>query len=415
MHMPIGISQTLRNSPEWITRLAEHRAATPAGSRAISSAAVIGAGVMGRGIAMANAQHGIAVTLSDTSEEAIAHGVADIQTHVDPTLIRGSQAAEELAAADLVIEAVIERLPVKRRVFKKLEPLAHEQTIFASNTSSIPVTEIAAKLARPQRFVGLHFCHPVAERMLLEIVRGEQTSDETIAVAINYARTIGKRPVVVGDSPGFVVNRLLTPYLNEALELLLEGAEVGAIESAATGFGMPVGPLTAIDAIGIDVALRAGTTIYEAFPERVVTSELLLMLFQSGQFGQKTGSGFFQYNGNVGGGTLSHSAEQLIHERRREQRAFSRDELTARLILPMLTEAELVLEAGLVASPHDIDEALIHGIGFPESTGGLLRWADGVGMATILEMLRPLRRLGPRYVAGRQIEALAAAGRGFYQ
>jgi len=355
---------------------------------------VIGSGVMGRGIAIANASRGVSVTLSDTSTDALDNAVAQVAVCADPALVSGSQDFSELADADLIIEAVIERAPVKQRIFKKLEPLARDETIFASNTSSIPITQIAAKLARPERFIGLHFCHPVAERPLLEIVRGDATSDATIQFALDYARSIGKRPVIVRDSPGFVVNRLFTPYLNEALQLLTEGAAVEDIETAALQFGMPIGPLGAIDAIGVDVALRAGTTIYEAFPERIVPSDLLLALFQAGDLGQKTGRGFFDYANEK---TLAPTAQRLIEERVENRCAFSLDELTARLFLPMLTEAVLALEAGLVEKRQDIDDALVYGIAFPEQVGGVFHWADALGPATIRQMLRPLQSLGPRY------------------
>ncbi len=377
----------------------------------IDTVSVIGAGVMGRGIAVANALRGIVVTLSDTSDAAIAAGIADVQQHAPPEFIRGTQSREELAAADLVIEAAIERLAVKQRIFKKLEPLARTETIFASNTSSLPIRKIAAKLVHPERFVGLHFCHPVAERPLLEIVRGEKTCDRTIAAAIAYARRIGKRPIVVQDGPGFVVNRLLTPYLNEALQLLLEGATIESVEAAAVEFGMPVGPLTAVDAIGIDVSLRAGTTIYEAFPERILPSALLLSLFERGDFGRKSGRGFFEYNEQGNPAKVSHAALTLIDEHRQQCRQFSAGELTARLMLPMLVEAAWLLDERMADSPQDIEEAVVYGLGFPAARGGILQWAGTVGLPAVLDMLAPLRELGSRFHPHPLLHEMVSTGR----
>lgn len=401
------------------SRLEQDQRLSRAEQPAVGTVSVIGAGVMGRGIAAANVASGISVTLSDTAEAALSAAVAEIQLASRPAenavaSIRSSQNREDLAAADLIIEAVIERLAVKQRIFQKLEPLARPETIFASNTSSIPVTQIAAKLTHPERFVGLHFCHPVAERPLLEIVRADQTSNETIAAAVNYAYQIGKRPVVVKDGPGFVVNRLLTPYLNEALQLLLEGATVEQIEAAAVAFGMPVGPLTAIDAIGIDVALRAGTTIYEAFPERMLPSALLLALFERGHFGRKTGRGFFVYHDQGLQDCVSPTALTLIAEKRQEERSFSQKELTARLMLPMLTEAARTLEEGFVDRPQDIDDAVVYGLGFPAAHGGILAWADRLGMRKVLRMLDPFKELGPRYQPLPQLRAMAVTGHRFY-
>ncbi len=412
--MPVK-TNTATQSPSWISRLADGVNSPGEQPGRIRSVSVIGAGVMGRGIAAANLQQGISVRISDTSNDALSGAVAELEANLDSRqqaqkLISGTQCRQELAASDLIIEAAVERLAVKQRIFAKLETYTSPESLFASNTSSIPITQIAAKLEHPERFVGLHFCHPVAERPLLEIVRGEQTSDATLSAAVEYARSLGKRPVVVGDSPGFVVNRLLTPYLNEATVLLLEGAKFEEIEAAAVEFGMPLGPLAAIDGIGIDVALRAGTVIYDAFPERMLPSGLLLALFERGDFGYKTKQGFYVYGDDGQPSKPSPAATAIIDERKQSPRPFSKEELTARLFLPMLTEAMRVLDEGLVTGPRDIDDALVYGIGFPVTDGGLLGWAERLGMTTILEMLAPFSPLGLRYQPTEQMRRMSSDG-----
>jgi 3-hydroxyacyl-CoA dehydrogenase len=300
-------------------------------------------------------------------------------------------------------------------LFARLEPLLKDDTILCSNTSTIPIAQLAAGLEHPERFCGLHFFNPVRQMPLVEVIRGKQTSDATIVTAATYARALGKSPIVMNDGPGFLVNRLLLPYMNEAALLLGEGASIKEIERAAKDFGMPMGPITLYDVVGIDVAVHAGRTMAAAFPDRVVPAPIVDKLFELGRIGQKVGKGFFDYGPSKGGkpprGTDSPAVAKLIDEcRTGEKRKFSQGEITDRLFLPMLVEATRVLEDKIVADVRDVDLGLIMGIGFPPFRGGLFFWADQLGIAKIVEKLKQYASLGKRFETTAMLADLAARG-----
>ncbi len=401
----------------------------------ITSAAVVGAGVMGQGIAAANVKRGIPVALMDANQEALARGVKgvlkeasynkqlkgpDVERAVDlAPLVNGTLSDVELCHSDIVIEAIVEEREPKRRLFARLEPLMNDETVLCSNTSTIPITQLAEGLERPERFCGLHFFNPVRQMPLVEVIRGGKTSDATIAAAVAYAKTLGKSPIVMNDGPGFLVNRLLLPYMNEAALLLCEGAEIHAIERAAKAFGMPIGPFTLYDVVGLDVAVHAGRVMVAAFPDRVVPASIVEQLVEHGRLGQKVGMGFFDYAPAKGGkpprGTDSTEVARLINDcRAAAARKVSADEMTDRLFLPMLVEATRVLEDGLVADVRDVDLALILGIGFPPFHGGLFFWADTIGPAQIVEKLRKYAPLGKRYEPTAMLTRLAQNNSRFY-
>src|SRR5690606_21265436 len=312
-------------------------------------------------------------------------------------LLNASRSDPEFAACDLVIEAVVERIDIKKKVYARLEPHLPEGAILASNTSTIPIAQLAEGLKRPEQFCGIHFFNPVRRMKLVEVIRGEKTSDETVATAVAYAKRIGKSPIVVKDGPGFLVNRLLFPYMNESLELLAEGVSIDDVEKAAKRFGMPMGPITLFDMVGLDTALYAGGVMREAFPERFTESALLAELVSQGRMGQKSGAGFFDYQNKKREPQPDPALHQLLDKHRRGEAKLSQDEIQNRLFLPMLLEATRVLEDGLVRDVRDVDLALIYGIGFPPFRGGLLFWADTVGAAKLVELLKPFESLGRRY------------------
>jgi 3-hydroxyacyl-CoA dehydrogenase/enoyl-CoA hydratase/3-hydroxybutyryl-CoA epimerase/3-hydroxyacyl-CoA dehydrogenase/enoyl-CoA hydratase/3-hydroxybutyryl-CoA epimerase/enoyl-CoA isomerase len=250
---------------------------------------------------------------------------------------------------------------------------------------------------------------------LVEVIRGEKTSDETIATAVAYAKGIGKVPIVMNDGPGFLVNRLLFPYMHEAIELLCDGAEIKAIERASKSFGMPMGPIELYDLVGIDTAVYAGQTMFDAFPDRVVSSPLLPAMVAAKRLGQKTGRGFYSYDNKKGRPEPDPSLAEVIGPHLRGKRAFTPDELTMRLFLPMFLEATRVLEDGIVSDPRDIDLGLIFGIGFPPFKGGLMFWADTLGAAAIVEMLKPFESLGNRMAPTKLLLDMAASGVKFYK
>lgn len=398
--------------------------------RPINSLSVLGAGIMGAGIASAAVKRDVPVVLTDAQPAALARGAQNVLDEVSfnkktkgPDAQKVIQAAKflntssadgEIAASDLVLEAVVENVDVKKKVYARLEPQLRPEAILATNTSTIPITKLAENLQWPERFVGIHFFNPVRRMKLVEVIRGEKTSDETVAAAVAFAKRIGKSPIVVNDGPGFLVNRLLLPYMNEALEMLCEGAEIKAIDRTAKAFGMPMGPIELYDMVGIDTAFYAGKVMWEAFPDRIGASPLLPAMVKAQRLGQKSGVGFFSYKNRKGRPEPDPATDEIIATYTRGKRPFTQEEITARLFLPMLLEATRVLESGVARDPRDIDLGLIFGLGFPPFKGGLLFWADTLGAAKILEMLKPLESLGLRTAPTPMLLDMAKKGKKFY-
>ena len=399
----------------------------------IESVSVIGAGIMGAGIASANVKRKLEVTLSDANKQALGKGVGEVLQEVSynkatkkadasravefAPFINGTTSEAEVASSDLVIEAIVENADVKRSVYAKLEPLLGPKAILASNTSTIPITGLATDLKNPDRFCGIHFFNPVRRMKLVEVIRGEKTSDQTIATAVQYAKSIGKSPIVVNDGPGFLVNRLLLPYMNESLELVSEGAAIADIEKASKKFGMPMGPITLYDVVGLDTAFYAGRTMWEAFPDRINASPILPALVKAGRLGQKSGKGFFSYDNPKKKGApdpeLSKYIDPYMKDKTRND--FELEEITNRLFLPMLLEATRVLEDKIVRDVRDVDLGLIFGLGFPPFKGGLLHWADTLGATKIVEMLKPFADLGDRMQPTELLKKMAAENTKFYE
>lgn len=401
----------------------------------ITSAGVVGAGIMGQGIAAANVRRNIPVALMDADRAALARGMQailnevaynkqikgpDVKRAVElAPLVNGTTADSELSQCDIVVEAIIEKPDAKQKLYSRIEPLLRKDALLCSNTSTIPITRLAEGLRHPERFCGLHFFNPVRQMPLVEVIRGKKTNDATIAAAAAYARTLGKSPIVMNDGPGFLVNRLLLPYMNEAALLLGEGASIKDIEKAAKSFGMPMGPITLYDVVGIDVAVHAGRTMAAAFPDRVVAAPIIEKLFELGRIGQKVGKGFFDYGPAKAGkppkGTDSAEVAALIEScRKGPPRKFSQEELTDRLFLPMLVEATRILEDKIVTDVRDVDLGLILGIGFPPFKGGLFFWVDQIGIAKIVDKLKQYASLGKRYEPTAMLTKLAANNGRFY-
>lgn len=398
----------------------------------MASVTVLGAGIMGAGIAGANLKRGLRVTLGDVSEEALQRGQrqaleeaaynrttkgADPQRLVAlaPQLL-GSQADPVLAESDVIIEAVVEQFEVKAALLQRLEPLMADQAILASNTSTIPITRLAAGLQRPQRFCGIHFFNPVRQMKLVEIIRGERTSDQTVATAVAYTKSLGKMPVVVHDGPGFLVNRLLTPYLEDALNLLAEGQPIAAIDGAARKFGMPMGPFELYDMVGLDTASYAGKILCEAFSDRFPGSPIVPAMMEAGRLGRKSGRGFYDHRQPKAkrqeDPDVMEVLQPYIHGNGTK---LSAEQLTHRLFLPMLLEATRLLEERRVRSPRDVDIALVFGTGFPPFRGGLLFWADQLGADKVLQLLQPWQSLGTAYRPTELLLRCAAEGKTLYE
>jgi 3-hydroxyacyl-CoA dehydrogenase/enoyl-CoA hydratase/3-hydroxybutyryl-CoA epimerase/3-hydroxyacyl-CoA dehydrogenase/enoyl-CoA hydratase/3-hydroxybutyryl-CoA epimerase/enoyl-CoA isomerase len=395
----------------------------------VNRVGVLGAGIMGAGIAEAHVRRGIPVLLLDNNPAALEKGVAAVtramqrrhdagrMTQADVVASLGrlntTTVLATMADRDVVIEAVIENEATKTQLYRDLGPILKAEAILASNTSTISLTRMAEAAPRPEDFAGMHFFNPVDRMRLVEVIRGKRSSDETIATLVALAKRIGKTPIVVRDCPGFLVNRILFPYLNESLALLEEGAGPRAIDGAATAFGMPMGPIALQDLIGLDTCLHAGEVLNTAFAERARTTGILRGLVAAGRLGQKSGAGFHRYAKGVRGED-DPAALALVGPFRSGHRGVAQEEMTDRLFLPMLVEASRVLEEGIVREPGDVDMGLILGIGFPSFKGGLLRWADSLGLRTVLEKLRHYEELGPQFRPTERMRQLAAEGKEFY-
>ena len=399
--------------------------------REITSASVLGAGIMGAGIAAANVKRNISTCLTDVSREALDKGMQNVFKDVAynkvtkssdfdralefAPLIKATTAQDEIAGTDLVIEAVVENAEIKKKIYASLEPKMRDEAILASNTSTIPISSLAVELKHPERFCGIHFFNPVRKMKLVEVIRGEKTSDQTVLTAVTYAKRIGKFPIVVNDGPGFLVNRLLLPYMNEATDLIIEGVAIDHIEKAAKKFGMPMGPITLYDVVGLDTAVYAGKVLCDAFPDRFSPNAILPTLLEAGRKGQKSGRGFFSYENKRNRAQPDPELDQYLNSLvTGDGSAHNRQSVTDRLFLPMLVEATRVLEESIVRDPRDVDLGLIFGIGFPPFKGGLMHWADTLGAAKILEMLKPYQELGKRYQPTNLLKELAADGAKFY-
>ncbi len=400
------------------------------GPQPVNHVGVLGAGIMGAGITGAHIRRGISTVMLDTLPQAMEKGVATITKSIQGRVSIGRMSPAEAAAAlarlsttstpqaladrDVVIEAIVENEEAKIALYEALQKILRPTAILASNTSTISITRMAQSVAHPDRFAGMHFFNPVDRMQLVEVVRGEKTSDQTVVTLVALAKRIGKTPIVVRDCPGFLVNRILFPYLNESLLLLQEGASPWAIDKAATAFGMPMGPITLNDLVGLDTSLYAGRVIKAAFQDRAVESPVLADLVAAGRLGRKTGAGFYSY-AEGSRGTEDPALETILAKHRSGRRDFTAEEITDRLFLPMLTEASRVLVEEIVREPGDVDMGLILGIGFPTFRGGLLRWADDVGLGKIVERLQKYEHLGVRFQPTDRMRALAASGRGFYR
>jgi 3-hydroxyacyl-CoA dehydrogenase / enoyl-CoA hydratase / 3-hydroxybutyryl-CoA epimerase / enoyl-CoA isomerase len=319
------------------------------------------------------------------------------------------------ADADLVIEAIVENEQAKTSMYKSLAPVLKSDAILASNTSTISITRMAESAPHPERFIGMHFFYPVDRMELVEVIRGAKTNDETVATIVALAKKIRKTPIVVRDCAGFLVNRVLLPYMNESLILLQEGADMDAIDKAATRYGMPMGPIALHDFVGLDTACYAGKVMVAAYADRAVPTPILDALVKAGRLGQKTGAGFRKYGGKSNKPQPDPAFEPILAEyRSKGSRTFSEEELIDRLFLPMLLEATRVLEDGIVREPADVDMGLILGIGFPPFRGGILRWCDTEGPAKVLERLAKYAALGKRFEPTFSLKKMAQAGGRFY-
>jgi 3-hydroxyacyl-CoA dehydrogenase/enoyl-CoA hydratase/3-hydroxybutyryl-CoA epimerase len=397
--------------------------------RPVRRVGVLGAGLMGGGIAQLAADKGLPVRMKDVDPSALAKGFGAAASlwkalvqkrRMKPremeskmALISGTLEYTGFARCEVTIEAVVEKLGVKRSVLAEWEGVVPDSAIFASNTSTLPISEIAAGARLPRRVVGMHFFNPVHRMPLVEVIRGRHTDEETVATIFALAKTLGKTPVVVSDSPGFLVNRILAPYLSESVRLVREGCPIEQVDGVMTAFGMPVGPLALLDDIGLDVAVKAAEVLQAAFPERMPPSgnEALVA---AGRLGRKSGRGFYGYEGGKRG-EPSREAYTALGVEPSKTTPIPPETIEARLVLPMINEAAFCLEERVVARPEKLDLAMIFGTGFPPFRGGLLRYADSLGLGRVAGRLEELAaKVGARFAPAESLRRLAREGRGFY-
>ncbi len=394
-------------------------------SKPIARTAVIGSGVMGAGIAQWLSSRKLPVILRDLTTEQVAKGMASIakvyqdgaKRHVFTPLevrdgmdrIHPAPAEAPLRQVDLVIEAAVERLDLKAKIFQRLDELAGDDTLLATNTSALPVSDLAAGTRRPERVLGLHFFNPVHRMQLVEIVAARQTSPEVLQRALRFVQQIGKLPVIVKDSPGFLVNRILMPYLIEAGNLFEAGASVAELDKAMLDFGMPMGPMALLDEVGIDVAMHVAQTLALSYSERMVIPASLGKMVQAGLLGRKTGRGFYLHakgRNPQPNQDLPVTRQPATHDTRL---------LQERMVLLMVNEAARCLEEEVVREPADVDFAMIMGTGFAPFRGGPLRYADTLGIANLVATMDGLVASGFRHFAPcALLRSMAAGGKGFY-
>jgi 3-hydroxyacyl-CoA dehydrogenase/enoyl-CoA hydratase/3-hydroxybutyryl-CoA epimerase len=394
---------------------------------AISHVAVIGAGVMGAGIAQWLSARGLRVILRDIDAERVAAGMSRIgKLYADAVkrrildareardgMDRISPAAAEtpLNSTDLVIEAAVEKMDLKKRIFIRLDDIAPPHTLLATNTSALSITELGAVVKRAEKVVGIHFFNPVHRMPLVEVITGERTSPETAAAAVRFAQKIGKMPVLVRDSPGFLVNRILLPYLVEAAELFAHGAAIGEIDAAMLDFGMPMGPLRLIDEVGLDVAEDVATTLAAGFPGHMHVPAALPRMIGDGLLGRKSGRGYYIH----GKRNAAPNPDAAKYRDARGASGLDRTTMQRRMVMLMINEAARCLEEKIVAEPADVDFGMIMGAGFAPFRGGPLRYADSLGAAVVTDALRREAELSGAYFTPCQwLQEMTQTNRRFY-
>ena len=375
----------------------------------VERAAVLGAGVMGGGIAWAFANKDIPIRMKDLNWDGLGLGLQQAGENFGFALkrkkltknqfmgkmakISGSLDFSGFRTLDVVVEAVVENMEVKKKVLVETENHISENCVFASNTSSLSISEMQSVAKRPDRVAGFHFFNPVSRMPLIEVIAGSKTSPETVATLFELAKKLGKTPIVVKDGPGFLVNRLLLPYMNEAMFVFEEGVSVERIDKIMTDFGMPMGPMRLADEVGIDVAAKVAKILHNAFGMRAQASPVSEVIVKSGRLGKKNGKGFYLYeNGKPMG--VDDSVPNLVSNRTSKSAALSDGELVQRMLYPMINEAALALAEGVVKTPGEVDLGMIMGTGFPPFRGGLLRYADGESPKKIVEVLSKFSATG---------------------
>lgn len=399
----------------------------------IKNAALLGAGVMGGGIAWLFANNNINIRIKDITSKAIALGYQQVVKIFNQLKkIRKLSTAQVNARianvtfgfdfagfkkADIVIEAVVENMAVKRTVLAEAESNMRIDAVIASNTSSLSITEMATALKNPARFAGMHFFNPVNRMPLVEVIRGRMTSDRTIATVVKLAKKMGKTPIVVKDVAGFLVNRILLTYINEAAYLLQEGAVMTEIDDVIEHFGMPMGPFILSDVVGIDVGTKVIHCLEEAYGERMRVADIFEEIQKNHKdlLGKKCGKGFYIHD-NKGNWRVNSEINAILDKVTQKKIRIDEQDIIDRCILTMVNEAAKCLEENVVKNARYLDMAMIMGTGFPAFRGGILRYADNRGIGEVVKKLQELNRLhGKRFEVSRLLVEMAKKNQKFYQ
>jgi 3-hydroxyacyl-CoA dehydrogenase/enoyl-CoA hydratase/carnithine racemase len=400
----------------------------------IKKVGMLGGGVMGTGIVNVLLKGGFNTVLWEISADALEKALVSIRKTFDYPIkqkkmtpadlesllnnqLQTTTSLEDMKDVDLVIEAVLEDMQVKQKIWQQLESICRDDVIFATNTSALPISEMAAILADPGRMIGTHFFNPAHRMQLLEIICAAKTSNQTLATSVALSRAIKKIPIVVNDGPGFYVSRQLGGLMGAAVYLNADGVDGAAIESAMTDFGMPMGPATLADLTGIDINYHVNKNFEKRLGQRYKVHPLTERIYQTGCFGRKTGAGYIDYSGDqpVPNPKVANVVQKYLQDNRIVPKQMSNDEVINVMLALGINEAALMIEEGICDRPQDMDLAMIYGTGFPPYRGGILRYADKWGLKNVYQKLLDLeKQYGPRFKPADLVREMAETGKTFY-
>lgn len=405
-------------------------------TKQVNKAAVLGAGIMGGGIAYQSAYKGTPIVMKDINDAALDLGLSTAAGILTKQVERGRMNIKKMAATlnnitpslsydsvkgvDIVVEAVVENPKIKGLVLAEVESVVSEDTIVTSNTSTISIDLLAKSVKRPENFCGMHFFNPVNRMPLVEVIRGKDTSDETVATVVAYAAKMGKSPIVVNDCPGFYVNRVLFPYLAGLSHLVIEGANFTDVDKVMEKeFGWPMGPAYLLDVVGIDTADHCTGVMSDGFPTRMkkVDNDPVNLLYKNERFGQKNGKGFYDHGKDKRGRptkVASEAAYELFAPHCAESKTFSKEDIITRLMIPMINEVVRCLEEGVVDTAAEADMGLIYGLGFPPFRGGAIRYLETVGLDNYITMADSFAHLGELYQVTDGMREMAKSGKSYF-
>jgi len=401
----------------------------------IKTVAMLGGGTMGSGIVNLLLSNGFETILWDINNEAIQKGLSAIRKTYEYPIKKGKMTQQELdqmirehlttttslddlKRADLIIEAVLEDMKIKQGIWKHLQEICRPEVIFASNTSALPITEMASVLRDPGGMIGLHFFNPAERMQLLEIICGKKTSDVSLATSVAFARAIRKVPIVVNDGPGFYVSRQLGGLLGESTFIVGEGVDTAFIEEAVLDFGLPMGPATLGDLTGLDINYHVIKNFERSLGERWKISPVYEIVYQTGCYGRKTGAGWYDYSSEkpVPNSKVQDAIKKYLKEKKIQAKKLSQKEIVDRMLARAINEAAYMIEEGICDRPQDMDLAMVYGTGFPPYRGGILRYADAWGIRNVYEHLLKLEKEhGVRFKPASLLKEMAESGRNFYR